>query len=587
MYSPGNASKGFSLGAARFSPRRPTPGPEGRPDSEETAAQADTEYFFPFQHIPIPVHSIGPDGLLRDVNGAWVDYTGYAKTEAIGRSFADFLDPPSAMLYREKAVPELIDTVPDKESRSFEYRLTKRSGDIADIVLTARPERDPATGRFLHSLSVIIDITARNRAEAALRQAQKLEALGSLTGGVAHDFNNLLMIILGSLELLGRRLPPEDARATRLLDAALQGARRGAALTARLLTFARQQELAPISIDVHSLLGALRPMLAHLLGPAIRIEDDLPADLWNLRADPNQLELALLNLAANARDAMPDGGTLRLSARNAAVDPAETSFIGGRSRPTAAAGEYVVLKVSDTGAGMDEATLARAAEPLFTTKGPGKGTGLGLSMVHGFVVQSGGALQLSSRPGAGTSVELWLPRTTDPVREAGTGEAAPDAPAVPGAESLRILLVDDDPLVVEGTASMLEELGHVTVQAATSGEEALAMLRQDGNFDLLLTDHLMPGMTGLQLVTAARALHPTLPILLASGFAELDDLAGSEWPRLRKPYSLSDLSTALAIHRSGHTGHGADDREDLRRTADQTQPGNLTSGTNGDPRIGS
>ena len=158
---------------------------------------------------------------------------------------------------------------------------------------------------------------------------------------------------------------------------------------------------------------------------------------------------------------------------------------------------------------------------------------------------------------------------------------------MPGAESLRILLVDDDPLVVEGTASMLEELGHVTVQAATSGEEALAMLRQDGNFDLLLTDHLMPGMTGLQLVTAARALHPTLPILLASGFAELDDLAGSEWPRLRKPYSLSDLSTALAIHRSGHTGHGADGREDLRRTADQTQPGNLTSGADGDPRIGS
>jgi CheY-like chemotaxis protein len=284
---------------------------------------------------------------------------------------------------------------------------------------------------------------------------------------------------------------------------------------------------------------------------------------------------------------MPEGGRLRLAARNATVVPSESAFIGLRAQPSAPAGEYVVLTLGDTGSGMNDEALARAADPFFTTKGPGKGTGLGLSMVHGFVVQSGGALQLSSRPGAGTSVELWLPRTTDPVREAGTGEAAPDAPAVPGAESLRILLVDDDPLVVEGTASMLEELGHVTVQAATSGEEALAMLRQDGNFDLLLTDHLMPGMTGLQLVTAARALHPTLPILLASGFAELDDLAGSEWPRLRKPYSLSDLSTALAIHRSGHTGHGADDREDLRRTADQTQPGNLTSGADGDPRIGS
>ena len=369
---------------------------------------------------------MGPDGLLRDVNAAWVDYTGYAKTEAIGRSFADFLDPPSAALYREKAVPELIDTVPGREIRSVEYRLTKRSGEIADIVLTARPERDPTTGRFLHSHSVIVDITARNRAEAALRQAQKLEALGSLTGGVAHDFNNLLMIILGSLELLGRRLPADDARAARLLDAALEGARRGAALTTRLLAFARQQELAPVPLDARTLLGALRPMLVHLLGPTIVIEEDLPADLWNLRADPSQLDLALLNLAANARDAMPEGGTLRLAARNAAIIPAESSFIGTPIRPAAVAGEYVVLTVSDTGAGMDEAALARAAEPFFTTKGPGKGTGLGLSMVHGFVVQSGGALQLSSQPGAGTSVDLWLPRTTEPVRETGTGEAVPE-----------------------------------------------------------------------------------------------------------------------------------------------------------------
>jgi PAS domain S-box-containing protein len=492
---------------------------------------------------------MGPDGLLRDVNAAWVDYTGYAKSEAIGRSFADFLDPPSASLYRQKAVPELVDTVPGRERRSVEYRLTMRSGEIADIVLTACPERDPATGRFLHSLSVIIDITARNRAEAALRQAQKLEALGSLTGGVAHDFNNLLMIVLGSLELLGRRLPAGDARAARLLDAALEGAKRGAALTGRLLAFARQQELAPVPVDARALLGALRPMLIHLLGPAILIEEDLPADLWNLRADPTQLDLALLNIAANARDAMPDGGTLRLAARNVAIAPAECSFIRTPIRPAAVAGEYVVLTIGDTGAGMDEAVLARAAEPFFTTKGPAKGTGLGLSMVHGFVVQSGGALLLSSRPGAGTSVDLWLPRTTEPVREIATGEAAPDGPAAPDARSLRILLVDDDPLVVVGTAGMLEELGHVTVHAVTSGEAALAVLRGDGNFDLLLTDHLMPGMTGLQLATEARALHPSLPILLASGFAELDGLAGAEWPRLRKPYSLSDLSAALAISR--------------------------------------
>ena len=489
---------------------------------------------------------MGPDGLLREVNEAWVDYTGYSRAQAVGRSFADFLDPPSASLYRLKAVPELVDTVPTMESRSIEYRMIKASGEIADIVLTARPERDPMTGRFLHSLTVINDITARNRAEARLRQAQKMEALGSLTSGVAHDFNNLLMIILGSLQLLARRLPVDDARAARLVDAAVQGATRGAALTTRLLAFARQQELTPVPLYPGTLLTALRPMLAQLLGPAIMIEDDVPTDLWNLRADPTQLELALLNLAANARDAMPDGGRLRVSARNASVAESESSFISMATQSPIQSGDYVVLIVSDSGMGMDEVALARAAEPFFTTKGPGKGTGLGLSMVHGFAVQSGGALLLSSRPGSGTTAELWLPRTNEPVRDAEISQPSSASASVPAARSLRVLLVDDDPLVLVGTTGMLEELGHDEVHAVASGEAALAVLRRDGNFDLLLTDHMMPGMTGMQLAARARSFHPTLPILLASGFAEIDGMKPLEWPRLRKPYSLSDLSAALA-----------------------------------------
>lgn len=282
-----------------------------------------------------------------------------------------------------------------------------------------------------------------------------------------------------------------------------------------------------------------------MLGPAIRIEEDLPADIWKLRADPNQLELALLNLAANARDAMPQGGRLNLAARNATVTANDTGFIAVGGEPAAPAGDYVVLTVGDNGTGMDAAALARAADPFFTTKGPGKGTGLGLSMVHGFAVQSGGALTLSSQPGVGTTVELWLPRTTEPVVQTLSG----DVPAVDErgsvAHSLRILLVDDDPLVVAGTTSMLEELGHDAATAVASGEEALAVLRQDGNFDLLLTDHMMPGMTGVQLAKRARELDKSLPILIASGFAELDGLAGLEWPRLRKPYSLGDLAAAL------------------------------------------
>jgi CheY-like chemotaxis protein len=325
----------------------------------------------------------------------------------------------------------------------------------------------------------------------------------------------------------------------------MQGARRGAALTTRLLAFARQQELMPGPLDPRRMLASLRPMLAHLIGPPIRIEQDVPDGLWNLRADPNQLELALLNLAANARDAMPEGGRLRLAARNATVSANDSSFIGVGGEPAANPGDYVVLTVADTGTGMDEAALARAADPFFTTKGPGKGTGLGLSMVHGFAVQSGGAMRLSSQPGYGTTVELWLPRTIEPVRETVGGETAAHPPAGPAGRSLRILLVDDDPLVVAGTSSMLEELGHAAITVAASGEDALAVLREDGDFDLLLTDHMMPGMSGVQLAARARALHVSLPIVIASGFAELDEVAGVTWPRLRKPYTLNDLATAL------------------------------------------
>ena len=532
--------------------------PDGAMERQASGPRpTDTEYFTPFQRIPIPVHSMGPDGMLLEVNEAWVEYTGYARSQVVGRSFAAFLDPPSAVRYRQQAVPELIGIVPARESRSVEYRLIKASGEVADIMLTARPERDPATGRFVHSLTVISDVTARNRAEMALRQAQKLEALGSLTSGVAHDFNNLLMIILGSLQLLARRLPEGDARTARLVDAALEGARRGAALTSRLLAFARQQELMPMPIDPSDLFASVRQMLVHLLGPTIQIEQDVPPGTWNLRADPNQLELALLNLGSNARDAMPGGGVLRLTARNATVTTPESAFLGTPSRPEAPSGDHVVLTVSDTGMGMDEAALARAADPFFTTKGPGKGTGLGLSMVHGFVVQSGGALILSSQPGAGTSVELWLPRTTDPVPDVVALPVVTRA-ASPSGRGPRILLVDDDRLVVAGTIGMLEELGHESVRTAGSGEAALAVLREDGPFDLLLTDHVMPGMSGAALASRARELYPDLSIVIASGFAELDALAGVPWPRLRKPYSLNDLAAVLAAFEPAGSGEQTD-----------------------------
>jgi PAS domain S-box-containing protein len=499
-------------------------------------------YFVPFYQMPIPVHSMGPDGNLVAVNDAWVEFTGYDRDMALGHSFAEFLESTSAARYREAAVPEMIEVVPVDASRSVEYQLVKRSGEIAHVVLTARPKRD-AAGRFLHSLAVLSDITARNRSEAAARQSQKLEALGSLTGGVAHDFNNLLMIILGSLQLLQKRLPSADPMTARLLDAAMQGAERGAALTGRLLAFARQQELSPKTLQPAQLLNSIGGMLSRTIGSTNPVEQELPADLWNIRADQNQLELALVNLAVNARDAMPDGGLLRITASNKSIAGEGSAFFTGSVHPAPAPGDYVVIGIRDEGAGMDAATLARAADPFFTTKGPGKGTGLGLSMVHGFVIQSGGALQISSEPGVGTCVELWLPRSTESI-EACYDEAPPQP--VTATPRLSILLVDDDPLVLSGTAGMLEELGHHVSNAVRSGAEAMSILNGGEQIDLLFTDNLMPGMTGLQLAAQVKALRPALPILVASGFTETDSNETHAWPRLRKPYGLDDLAKALA-----------------------------------------
>ena len=505
--------------------------------------------FATLNSVPIPVHSMDGDGLLCAVNKAWVDFTGYRADEALGRSFSDFLEAGSAERYRRAAVPEMVEQVAAGQVRLVEYTLIKASGDRVDIVLAAQPIRDDH-GTFLHSFAVITDITARNRAEQALRNAQRLEAIGALTSGIAHDFNNLLTIVQNSLHLLGRFLPAGDERAANLLDAARQGTRRGAALTSRLLAFARQQDLDPRAIAVPHLLETVRPMLQQLLGARIAIRQDVPAALASLHADPHQLELALINLAANARDAMPDGGSLIITARHQWVSGTESAFITPFAEQSAAhdlaPGGYVVLAVTDTGTGMEPAVLARAADPFFTTKGVGKGTGLGLSMVHGFAKQSGGTLHLESRLGHGTTAELWLPSLGE-ASGAGSVAVSPDVacPSERAGCALRILLVDDDVLVLASTLAFLEHLHPASVHAVTSGKDALSVLRHDGGFDLLLTDYMMPDMSGTELAAAARALHPRLPVLIASGFADADELARSSWPCLRKPYSLDQFVQAL------------------------------------------
>jgi CheY-like chemotaxis protein len=376
-------------------------------------------------------------------------------------------------------------------------------------------------------------------AREALFQAQKLDAIGQLTGGVAHDFNNLLMAVLGSLELVRKRLP-YDPRITPLLENAVRGAQRGAGLTQRMLAFARKQELRLEAVDLPALIFGMQGFVERTIGPMIRVNLRLPAGLPQVRTDPNQLESALLNLAVNARDAMADGGSLTITARACTVD-------GGMEglQP----GAYVCVAVIDSGEGMSEETLARATEPFFTTKGVGKGTGLGLSMVHGLTVQSGGALRLSSRVGEGTSVEIWLPVAS---AAEGLGAAAPQT-AAEGDEGRRltILAVDDDSLVLLNTAAMLEDYGHDVLQAL-SAKEALDIWGEAPRIDVVITDQAMPGMTGAQLADRLREMRPGLPVIIATGYAELPPGAGADTVRLAKPFTQEALAKAVAAAVEAH-----------------------------------
>ncbi|MCW5732976.1 MAG: response regulator [Enhydrobacter sp.] len=378
---------------------------------------------------------------------------------------------------------------------------------------------------------LLASIAERERAQEQVRHLQKLESIGQLTGGVAHDFNNLLTAVMGNLELLRKRLPANPSF-ERLIDGAMQGAQRGASLTQRLLAFARRQSLEPRPVDMVELVRGMDELLHRSIGHSIEMAVDLASDVPAALADANQIELALLNLAVNARDAMPDGGTLTI-----ALDCASTA-----QAQDLAEGRYVRLTVSDTGAGMDDRTLRKSIEPFFSTKEVGKGTGLGLSMIHGLALQLKGALRLFSEPGQGTRAELWLPVAEGPV----AGKLI-DQPAAHRGTSRHatLLFVDDDYLINLSTATLLEDLGH-TVIKATSGADALSILGNGKPIDLLITDYAMPGMTGLELAAEARRLRPGLPILLATGYADLPTNAALELPRLSKPYQQRQLAEQIA-----------------------------------------
>jgi signal transduction histidine kinase/ActR/RegA family two-component response regulator len=388
-----------------------------------------------------------------------------------------------------------------------------------------------ADGGPVRMTGVVSDITARKEADAQLAQAHKMDAIGQLTGGVAHDFNNLLTPIVGSLDLLRRRSQDDD-KAQRLIGSALQAAERAATLTQRLLAFARRQALKPQPVDVGALIEGMSDLLSRSIGPTIAIALELPRHLPPVRVDPNQLELALLNLAINARDAMPGGGKLTITAGSTVAD--DRNILGLEP------GQYVRVSATDTGIGMDKATLARATEPFFSTKGVGKGTGLGLSMIHGLAAQSGGTLRIASTPGQGTSIDIWLPTTDGEVVPAGSGAHEP----VQARRAAKLLLVDDEEVVRTATAEMLRDIGY-TVTEVTSASQALAAIRGGIDIDGVVTDYLMPGMNGAQLIEELRRGGQRLPVLLITGYAAKGEDVPFGVPVLSKPFRQSDLARTL------------------------------------------
>jgi PAS domain S-box-containing protein len=467
---------------------------------------------------------VGADGVFRAVNPAWTEILGHDVSEVVGRSFLEFLWPEDVELTR--SAHELATA---SELNNFENRFRHKDGTARWIAWHTSVEGD---GIYAYGRDVTRQRAAAEElrlAEEALRQAQKLEAMGQLTGGVAHDFNNLLTPIIGGLDMLHRRgLGGERER--RLIDGALQSAERAKVLVQRLLAFARRQPLQPSAVDVSGLIVGMADLVASTSGPQVKVVVDVPPGLPPAKADPNQLEMAILNLSVNARDAMPDGGVLRISA--------STQSLSAHNLAKLRPGLYVRISVADTGVGMDEATAARAIEPFFSTKGVGKGTGLGLSMVHGLASQLGGDLKISSRPGLGTNIELWLP-----VSEAAADPAAEPVASQTSTRAGLALLVDDEELVRASTADMLQEMGYEIVEAA-SGEAALKLVDEGLQPDVLVTDHLMPGMSGVDLIRALRERRAGLPALVVSGFAEADELA-PDLPRLTKPFRAADLASSL------------------------------------------
>jgi PAS domain S-box-containing protein len=527
--------------------------------------RAEARFRATFDHAAVGIAHIAPDGRFMRVNQRICDGFGYTREELLRRSVHELVDPEQRdeVLSRLRCV-----ACGEADSYTGDRRYIAADGRALEVSVTVSMVHDRAEPPYF--LVVAQDISDRKQAEAELRnmaaelearvcdevaaretaqaraaQAERLQALGQLAGGIAHDFNNVLQAVQGSASLITLRAA-DPVAVQRYARIVMDATDRGASITRRLLTFARRGDLRAEAIEVPAVLDGMRDILAPTLGAAITIRVNAEPGLPRLLADRGQLETAIVNLATNARDAMPRGGTLTLSATMATVVP------GTRHRANLVPGRYVAVVVSDIGTGMDEATLARAFQPFFTTKTHGRGTGLGLAMVKGFAEQSGGGVTIDSAPGQGTTVIVWLPLAASE----GFGAGGPDGRE--GGDALtvepcrpRILVVDDDQLVLETLAAQLEEEGFA-VSTAGDGAHALALLEKGLGIDALVSDLSMPGMDGVSLILAAQARQPSLPALLLTGYAgdgvslALGDRINGPFGLLRKPIQGSELADQIS-----------------------------------------
>jgi len=491
-----------------------------------------------YNKAPVMLASIDSQGRHSHVSDHWLERLGYDREEVVDRPGTDILTTDSARRFVEKDYPELLRT---GECKDLEYQVVTKSGEVLDVLMSGIAEYDE-DGDPVGAMAVISDITDRKNVERKLIQAQKMESVGQLTGGLAHDFNNLLAVIAGNLQLVARSLP-DDEKTGRRIGAAIKAAERGAELTKRLLAFSRRQKLETQIIDANPLIEGISDMLKRTLGEDIDLECRLAEGLPAVRTDVAQLESAVLNLAVNARDAMPDGGTLTIETTTARIEASPTE-----REPDLAPGLYVVLAVTDTGCGIPAEDNQKVFDPFYTTKEVGKGSGLGLSMVYGFMKQTGGHVRICSEVGHGTTVRLYLPVKAD-------ADASSEADRTPYAGDLggreKILVVEDQREVREMAVALLEDLGYEVVEAKDA-REGLGVISSDNDIDLLFTDIVMPGgMDGAQFAKAAWAIREGLPVIFTTGYAEAAVLrkGGIKVAQnlVTKPYRQSELASKIRL----------------------------------------